>query len=367
MWYLFVLLIGGWIAWAVRAFGRRWALGSAVALSLLLPTWVTLRLGPTVIIDLRIAAAAIALLVYCAHPRTRWRGPLLVADFVILALCLVHVAADIVNDGFQWLLPLRAYGEWALPYVAGRLAVQNFADARRLLPVACAISVVLGLWSMAEAVFRVDPINYLVGQRPAESDNPSTLRMGFKRAEGPARHAIYFGMLQVLLWPWTLQIARSQLKGTAAVRRWPLPVISVGGVLATMSRGPMLALGVVLYLLTILRWPRLRIPLLIVAAVAVLLLAWQRERVLRNLHAWAGETELYAARRIVVDGQQVEYSGTMQRYYLWKVYAKAMWRHRLVGVWHRTDHRVPGARALRPGRRRNHQHVEIHRQRIHLA
>ena len=40
MWWLFLLLLTGWNLWATIRRGRRFALGSTVLLSLLIPCWV---------------------------------------------------------------------------------------------------------------------------------------------------------------------------------------------------------------------------------------------------------------------------------------------------------------------------------------
>ncbi len=206
MWWLFALILTTWDLWATIRVGRRYALGSTVLLSLLVPSWLQLPIGGLPI-DLRITSSAIALIVFCLHPRTRWRGPLVGTDLLLAGLVVLHVVSDSINDGFQWLLLLRAYGEWVLLYVAGRFAIQETSDLKRLLPIACSISALLGLWSVGEAVSHINPVDLIVGQHRDAPELADAVRFGLKRALGPVQHPIFFGLLQVLLFPWTLEAA----------------------------------------------------------------------------------------------------------------------------------------------------------------
>ena len=54
-----------------------------------------------------IAGASVALITYCAHPRTRWQGTIIFADLALVALMAVHVVSDAENDGFHWSMLLR--------------------------------------------------------------------------------------------------------------------------------------------------------------------------------------------------------------------------------------------------------------------
>ena len=73
---------------------------------------------------------------------------------------------------------LRAYGEWGLLYIAGRFAIQETGDLKRLLPVACLVAGVLATWSIVESVGpHVNPADYLVGPRPP--DSAGLLRLGW--------------------------------------------------------------------------------------------------------------------------------------------------------------------------------------------
>ncbi|HEY5315690.1 MAG TPA: O-antigen ligase family protein [Pirellulales bacterium] len=330
MWLLAVVLILAWTLWKTFTVGRRYALGSAVALSLLVPNWVEVWLGP-LWFDMRVTTAAIALSIYCLHPRTRWHGPLVAADWALVGLMAVHVASDTVNDGFQWTTLLRTYGEWGIAYVAGRLAIQEIGDLRRLAPLVCLVGMLLAGWAVFEAVTHVNPADVVFGQRPPEMFPRSVVRLGLKRAEGPVRHPIFFGMLQLLLWPWSLEAAAQSTAGRRP--RWwrAAPWVSAVGILATVSRGPTLALGAACYLVALGSRPAWRRPLLAAGAVAALLLFVGRHQIIDVLHVLSQEHKLGSEARVVVDGQEIPYTGTMHRVLLWRVYAKAMQRAGWIG------------------------------------
>ena len=60
---------------------------------------------------------------------------LVLIDWAILSLFIIHMCSDWGHQGFSWSVPLRAYGEWFVPYVAGRIA----APTRRGRPSSVAI------------------------------------------------------------------------------------------------------------------------------------------------------------------------------------------------------------------------------------
>lgn len=330
MWLFAVLLMLAWTLWKTFTVGRRYALGSAVALSLLIPNWVEVWLGPLPF-DMRVVSAAVALSIYCLHPRTRWHGPLVASDLALVGLLAVHVVSDSVNDGFQWSTLLRAYGEWALAYIAGRLAIQEIGDLRRLTPIVCVVGMLLAGWAMVEAVTRVNPADEIFGRRPPEQFPFTVVRMGLKRAEGPVRHPIFFGTLQLLLLPWSLEAAAQSAAGRRP--RWWLaaPWIATAGILATVSRGPTLALAATAYLVALGYRPAWRRVLLAAGVAAAVLLFIGRQQVVEVLHAVSEEPDLGPNGRILVDGQEVAYTGTMHRVLLWRVYARAMERAGWIG------------------------------------
>jgi hypothetical protein len=330
MWWLFLTLLTAWNVGATIRMGRRFALGSTILLSFLVPCWMQLSVAGLPI-DLRVAGASVALITYCLHPRTQWRGPIVFADLAMLSLMTVHVVSDSERDGFHWLILLRAYGEWGLLYVAGRFAIQHTSDLRRLLPVACLVALLLAAWSITEPAAHCNPADYLVGHRPTDTAASTASRAGLKRAEGPLQHPIYFGLLQILFFPWTLEAARSWRNRGGP--RWPLaaPWLSAGGILATLSRGPALALVAMLYFVGLLMLPGWRKGLLALGVCALLLASVRYDTVLNGLNFWSGDTSLKHRPKILVDGRMVEYNGTLHRLLIWQVYLRVMGRAGLLG------------------------------------
>jgi hypothetical protein len=248
-------------------------------------------------------------------------------DLCGLGLLGVHVLSDWNTDGVNLSVPFRAYGEWALPYLAGRLALQKIDDVRKLLPYVLAVSVVLAAISAIESLSGINPMESIFGNRPPEQFPRDAARMGLKRAFGPTMHPIYFGALQGLLFSWTLYAASRARRNLAPSWWWVAPWISLGGVFFTVSRAPLLSIGVILYVTAVITKPAYRKMLWVLAFVAVVagVIGWQS--VLDGLHRWGGELRNKRhAPTIVIDDQKHIYSGTLTRIYLFDVYGLAMRR-----------------------------------------
>ena len=223
-------------ALAARRCGPRFALGAIALGALLVPIWLEIQVGDMAI-DLRTLVTLVGGVCYCAHPQATASFKLVVSDYAMIVLVAMHIVSDTVNDGFSLATPLRTAGEWALPYIIGRWAIQSAEDIKRLAPVAAACGLLLAGWGVFEAVFRVNPAHWLVSERPADMFPRVAMRWGLKRAEGPMRHPIYLGMVLAMLAPWSLSAARH------LTRRWDwrravLPAL-LAGIIATGSRTPL--------------------------------------------------------------------------------------------------------------------------------
>lgn len=322
MWLASLAVLAAVSAWRLWAQGPRHALGCIAVLSLLVPKWVMQEIGGFPI-DVRVAAAVLGLVAYCLHRRATIRTPLVWIDFLLLALVAAHLISDWHNDGFGWSVPLRAYGEWVLPYLAGRLALQSLEDVRRLMPFATVVAVVLGACATVEMLSGTNLPELLYGPRPWEEGAPRDLsRWGLKRAYGPTMNPIYFGALQLLLFPWAMYAAARR----AGTSWWRVsPWICAAGIFATVSRAPQGALVALLFVMTMLLAPRWRWALSAVAATIVIAAATQRELVLDALHLWGGDKRPHE-RTIVLDGEEVPYTNALHRAYLFRVYGTAMRR-----------------------------------------
>lgn len=330
MWLSSFLILVSVLFWQVWLAGPRRALGVVVVLSLLVPTWMVLQVAGLPI-HMRVATGIVGLSVYCLSPGATINWRLGIIDLIGLSLLSVHILSDWINDGLSWTVPLRAYGEWAIPFLAGRLALQSIDDVRELLPFVLVVTIILAILSAIESTTGFNLAELIFGQRPVEQFPRDASRMGLKRAFGPTMHPIYFGALQAMLFSWTLYAASRTYRG-AGPKWWSYtPWIAAIGVFFTVSRAPALAIVVILYVTAILSKPVYRKILFGLAFMGIIggVIGWQS--VLYALHRWGGELKNKYAPTIIINNEQHVYSGTLTRVYLFEVYRVAMRRAGLLG------------------------------------
>ena len=120
----------------------------------------------------------------------------------IALMCVSHIATDYFATGLTPILPFRAYGEWALPYVAGRYAIRDRNDLKWIAPWVAGVLLFLGVMSCIESLSTVNPFEVIFGNRPTELASRNAARLGLKRAFGPTTHPIFLGMVLAVLMPW---------------------------------------------------------------------------------------------------------------------------------------------------------------------
>ncbi|WP_166830401.1 O-antigen ligase family protein [Thalassoroseus pseudoceratinae] len=323
---LFVILaVAGWRMWKS---GPRSAIGTAVAIAIILPVWISQSLGGQMI-DLRIAGTACVLLMYLAHRDGTIRTKLVAIDFMVFGLVGVHCLADTYHNGFSAGILLRAYGEWLLPYFAGRLAIQSMDDIRDLLPIVVVVGCALSFLSILEAVGNSNPFETVFGNRPVKGIARDAQRFGMKRSFGPTGHPIYLAVLQLMLLPWMLY-AFSVAKRKLGPELWlGAPFLCALGIFVTGSRAAIFATPIVLYIAALFIWKQWRKPLLIGGGICGVLLGLFIQPLLNEVQNWSRELEF--GKTILVDGEEVQYTGTMNRFHLFKVYRPAMQRAGLLG------------------------------------
>ncbi len=329
------------VLFLVVAFRTRPALGIgiAVAISVMTPSWIQWQLftlpDASIVgtgVDIKVALASIALLCYSFLPRATFPVRLSLIDGFMITLITVHLASDFINTGPSIVTILRACAEWYVPYLCGRLAFQFRNDLRNLWPVIALVSVLLAMLSIFEAITRINPYEVVFGLRPEEQTPREAVRWGLRRAYGPCLNPIYFGLLQLLLMGWTFQAAHRALRREAKSVWLIAPVISVLGILSTCSRGPIL--GLFLFLLSVLfiRIPRARWPMVGMAALTLILIFAQRDRVLGMLESWSGEADRIKDRTVIVNQtQEMQFSGTRSRLIMLNMYRVALFRSGLLG------------------------------------
>jgi len=327
-WLLAVVSIS--IVWAVMLIrkGPVSALGIAVVLSFAFPTWVKLDIAGLPF-GITTTMACITLLGYVFHRDGKIISPLTLLDISVGLMFVSHILADSVATGFTMALPFAAYGEWVLPYVAGRFAVKSNKDVGFIAPWILGVLLTLSLASVYECLSGFNLFEYIFGNRPVELAGRNAQRLGFKRAFGPTTHPIYFGMLIAVLTPWLVSFW--QLSRTYAFRSLAFiaGAISLAGAVGTVSRTPILTvLGSAIGLLAV-RFRAIRWPMLITTIAAVTGFLLFPDKITDTVSQWSGGGD--RLRVIEVDGKETEISGSRSRLVLITAYSKALLKGGLTG------------------------------------
>jgi hypothetical protein len=333
----FLALCSAWLAIAWR-FGPQHAVGAVVLVACAVPTWCQQDLFGLPL-DVRVASTIFALVAYCFHPRATFPWRLGWIDACMLLLLAVHALSDAKNSGWQWTTPLRIYGEWCVPYLAGRLALHNLDTLPLLAPIGTTVALLLAAGSIVESTTTLHPWEWFYGERFYDGISRNAHRWGLLRAWGCCGHPIYFGVLQLLFLPWLLRAWYAARGSSAAMWAWLLPMVGILGIVGSGSRGPVLAAVGLLAMSAAALMPRTRpyfavaIALLLGASIAY------REQVLDALRHSIGEAQRVAeGPRIEADspdGAEAEWSrserprmtsGTQNRLDILRVYARAVAR-----------------------------------------
>lgn len=320
-WLLAVVSIGVvWIYLLIRQ-GPVAALGAAMVLSFAFPVWIKQDVFGLPF-NVRTSIAAVTMLGYALHPRGKIISPLTLLDFCIAFLCIAHISADTFATGFSPALPFRAWGEWALPYISGRFAIHNRHDLKSIAPWVVGVLAFLGIAACIEAVARVNPFEFVFGNRPVELANRSAERLGLKRAFGPATHAIYFGMLMAVLMPWLVCLWQSFESRRMRVTTAVAGAIACAGTVCTVSRTPVMTVLVMASLVVALRYRFFRWPLGLSLALAIGGLMTFPAEITDAVSRWTGGGD--HVRLIEVDGQVAEYSSSRSRLLILPAYREAL-------------------------------------------
>lgn len=341
LWLIHFGLISAVMLWIWRRNGPRHAILAGTLLVALVPEWVrwyplepggvlsdpSLFNRHSLWITMRMACGVLGGCLYLLHPRATYNFRLMWSDWAVLGLAAIHILSDFLLDGFSLTTVLRAYGEWVLPYLLGRIAIQSMADVRWALAIAVVVALLLAAESAAESLLSLDPnpSEILAGfeRRPEEGTPHRIVRLGFKRAYGPTMNPIYFAALQFLLFPWTLYAASRALKSQTVPMWWStMPFVNVIGIAGTVSRAPFLAIGGLIYVLILILKSRWR-PALAIAGVVLALAAlagWTR--VITSLEDLVGENRREAV--AVMEGKKVKWTNARHRLLLFDEYWPAI-------------------------------------------
>ncbi|MCA9073546.1 MAG: O-antigen ligase family protein [Planctomycetaceae bacterium] len=320
-WGALVLIVSIW-AIVLRRSGPYVAFGVAIVLSFLAPGWIEMEfLGLP--FDVRLSVAIVALTGYGLHPDSRIWTPLTLPDLVIAAMMTLHIVSDLVVEGFSWSILLRAYGEWTLPFYAGRYAVRNQQELRKIAPW---VMVVLGLLSVEAIIEVLTGINLwevLFARKAGDFVPDLGRRWGFMRASGTAINPIFYAMILLLLLPWvSVTYSNPQSRG----RRWKaaiVTILSVLGMCATISRGPIAGLIIAIASYGVIRWRPLRwIVATLLTVTVICSVIWPKE--VLDLTRMGVQDQHRNQEVVELDGEELEYSGSLTRILLFRAYSRAL-------------------------------------------
>ena len=226
--------------------GKSMALGSAMAIASISGSWFEIRTFG-VAINVATATAAVFLVGYCLHSRRRLFATGNWIDAAVAALVLWHIFVDIYHGDSPVQTVLLAYGQWALPYAAGRYAWIRRDDLGMLALMYAAAACVISIACAAES---------LTSWNLWEWITPRDTRVSFVRglrydllyrANGPTRHAIFVGVVLLTLLPWPIMLADDSDR-PKRLRLWALLAAGVLllGIFSSVSRGPALAAVIVI-------------------------------------------------------------------------------------------------------------------------
>ncbi len=323
-WTSFSALALLWIVIAWRSNPRR-ALGITTLVSCLVPSWCSMELFGEPL-DVRLAALLFGLLAYCFHKQATFPVRLGVLDACMLALIAVHGASDSWNSGWTWTIPLRIYGEWCACYIAGRLCLQDLREARYLAPVGAVVALLFAGLGWLESLSHEHPWEWVYGERPYMRISRDAERWGLLRAWGPTIHGIYFGLLQLTFLPWCIYLVVRFRKSIHGLWIWLMPLIVISGIVTTGSRAPILAFFITILGTLFLSIPKSRWILVALAILFAVVGIFNRNELSMWIHRWSGEqtTLVDPSHKIVLDGDRVAMTGTLNRLHLIRYYRKAV-------------------------------------------
>ena len=272
----------------------------------------------------RTAIAVVAMVGFCVHRDGKILTPLTLLDLCMVMVCVLDGVSDVVVDGWSWATPVKAYGQWILPYVAGRFAMRNSDDLKSLAPWVVGVLVALSLCGLLESVSGVNPIEFVFGNRPVDGFTRNASRLGLKRAFGNTMHPMFFGILLLVLIPWCWALIRLSISWSWRATGVAALLTATGGICSTVSRGPVFALAIALLVMVALRLEPFRWPMAIVTITAIVVLAVFPTQTLNLLEVAVHEEDRKTL--VEVDGQAAEYSSAKSRLLIFSAYGDAL-RH----------------------------------------
>lgn len=305
--------------YAAKKQGWEMALGVGMAASLLAATWFQIELIGLPF-DVRSSVAVIFLIAFCVHSGRLIFSPITLLDCCVIAMVITHTASD-VSHGASLLPTLaQAYGEWGIPYAAGRYAVMHRESLAKLSPWFVGAGVIVAALAIFESITNFNFWTDIFTDR----DDLVSFTGEWKRydiayrAGGPTRHPIFLGVVLMLLIPWTMALidtAKSGLQkyGFAALGL----VVLLLGIAATISRGPLIGVLVAIVFALAVQFRTVRWGFIALLVVAAIIGTLQFERI----SAFVASTDGSERSGIVeVDGEAQIQSSSRNRLNLIRLY-----------------------------------------------
>lgn len=292
----------------------------ALPIFLLAPAWLRMNVG-SLMIDLR-TASGMGLLVGALTSGSLPR--IGITDTLAFLFALSVGISQYLTGGFGPLTGPDVFRRWFLPYLVGRLMFssrEDFAPAARIVG---ALVAGVGFLAAFECFTGVNPWTILFPKTFSLLMEGEGFRHGLKRGQASMEHPIFLGMALVLMLPFAADATRQAFAGKCS-RLWLLSLPGLlAGVFSTLSRGPMLVALAGLGGWFFFRFPKWRLPILGLLLASGALVMTYREEALEALAAMGGESKNEETRIILIDGEPTEYTGTLHRILLWKVYDQAI-------------------------------------------
>ncbi|WP_404310494.1 O-antigen ligase family protein [Neorhodopirellula lusitana] len=318
-------------AWFGRQHGKQFALGAGMAVSLLAGSWFEISVFQTQV-NVAMATAIILLAIYCLHSYDTIFSAINPLDVLITSMVVWHVVVDVYHGGGAT-IAAHAYGQWMLPYAAGRYTFFQIGSLSKLSLVFTVMATFISLSVVFESFTSVNIWTWLFTEADDEVGFNAKQRYDLLyRAMGPVRHPIFLGTQLLLLLPFVIDLGcqlRSSLRNSAITGI--ASGITLLGIVASVSRGPIISVAIAF--LFALSWLNKTVRWIALAAVIILvsMIASNFDGFLELLD----KTESQQRRGNVVKVNDFEepeiYTGTRNRIFVLQIYGPIVIRGGLLG------------------------------------
>lgn len=314
-----VFLFAACLVGIVTGWKTTWTrgVGVAMAIALLSASWFEMTIADLPISVATATAVVVLSVMSICNPKVLL-SPVGMIDLVLGTLVLWHVLVDVSFGGGILPTAAQAYGEWMLPYAAGRYAMVQSEALAKLSPWFVGAILVISIAAIFESLTSINLWSVLFHEVDDSVRRPTDKRYGvLYRAIANVRNPIFLGIFLLTLLPWTIAYAESDPSDSKRrlLGRGSLAMLILG-ILATVSRGPVLALIVMAAFVLSVSNRIARYVILACVLVGGLVVATNFERVVDLLDAGVNDKGAI----MEIDGEAEVYDGTRHRILILKIY-----------------------------------------------